>query len=116
MALKPTYNRANQYRAMWIFVSFDLPVDDKIKRHQYTTFRNFLLKDGFVMMQYSLYTRPTPSREAAEVHKNRVRRNLPTTGKVMMYHLTDKQFSMMENFYGVSRSPLPSSPGQLMMF
>lgn len=114
--MRPIYNRADQYRIMWIFVSFDLPTDDKEKRRRYTRFRNFLLEDGFIMLQFSLYVRHTNSYEHAEKHKKRVRKNLPQTGKIMMYAVTDKQYGMMENFYGVSHAALPSAPGQLTMF
>lgn len=114
--MNPKFNRAEQYRIMWIFVSFDLPTDDKAKRRQYTRFRNFLLEDGFTMLQYSLYVRHTNSYEHAEVHKKRVRKNLPTTGRVMMYAVTDKQYGMMESFWGTSHAALPSPPGQLTMF
>ena len=111
-----TYGRADQYRIMWIFVTFDLPTETRLQRKEYVRFRTFLLQDGFAMQQFSLYIRHTNSYEHAEVHKRRVRKHLPRTGRVMMYNLTDKQFGMMENFSGPHRTPLPSPPGQLTIF
>lgn len=110
------FNRIDQYRTMWIFVSFDLPVDDKEKRRRYAEFRKFLLQDGFTMLQFSLYVRHSSSRENAEVHLKRIRGRIPKQGKVMLYMLTDKQYGMMENYYGSSKVALPSPPGQLLMF
>ena len=43
------------YRSMWIVTMFDLPVDTKKARREYTLFRKFLLQDGFTQMQYSVY-------------------------------------------------------------
>ncbi|MGH9455773.1 MAG: CRISPR-associated endonuclease Cas2, partial [Terriglobia bacterium] len=41
------------YRAMWLFAMFDLPVDEKELRREYTQFRKGLLREGFTMLQYS---------------------------------------------------------------
>ena len=45
------------YRAVWIFTMFDLPTDTKKARKDYTYFRKKLLRDGFSMLQYSVYVR-----------------------------------------------------------
>ena len=43
---------------MRMIVFFDLPVQTKTERRHATAFRNFLLKDGYHMLQFSclLYT------------------------------------------------------------
>lgn len=45
------------YRFMRIIVMFDLPVVTSAERQEYTKFRKFLLKSGFIMMQESVYTK-----------------------------------------------------------
>ena len=45
------------YRFMRIIVMFDLPVVTSVERQEYTKFRKFLLKSGFIMMQESVYTK-----------------------------------------------------------
>jgi len=40
---------------MWLFVFFDLPTDTKTDRKNAARFRKGLLKDGFEMMQFSVY-------------------------------------------------------------
>lgn len=40
---------------MRLFVMFDLPTNTAAERKAAGKFRNFLLKDGFYMMQYSIY-------------------------------------------------------------
>lgn len=42
---------------MRMIVFFDLPVQTKTERRYATTFRNFLLKDGYHMLQFSVYAR-----------------------------------------------------------
>lgn len=45
------------YRFMRIIVMFDLPTVTQAERQEYTKFRKFLLKSGFIMMQESVYTK-----------------------------------------------------------
>lgn len=42
---------------MRMLVFFDLPVKTREQRRAATRFRNFLLGDGYYMVQYSVYTR-----------------------------------------------------------
>ena len=49
--------RLNAYRIMWLFVFFDLPTHTKTERRHAAQFRKALEKDGFAMMQYSVYVR-----------------------------------------------------------
>ena len=76
---------------MWLFVFFDLPVTTKKERKAATSFRKKLEKDGFNMMQFSVYTRHCASRESADVHIRRVKREIPEYGQVSILMITDKQ-------------------------
>lgn len=101
---------------MWVMVFFDLPTEDAKARKAYTKFRDQLLQDGFTMFQFSIYTRHCASRENADVHINRVKSFLPPDGHIGILCITDKQFGMMELFYG-SKSALNNIPNlQLEMF
>ena len=55
--------RLNAYRIMWLFVFFDLPTNTKTERRHAVQFRKALEKDGFTMMQYSVYVRHCASKE-----------------------------------------------------
>ena len=101
---------------MWLFVFFDLPTTTKTDRKNYASFRKKLQKDGFSMMQYSVYCRHSVSIENAEVHKKRVRKNMPPKGEVTILMITDKQYALMENFWGKTPKPPPKMPQQLEMF
>lgn len=101
---------------MWVLVMFDLPVMTKAQRKAATGFRNFLLKDGFDMVQYSVYSRPCPSDENAAVHTERVKANLPANGQVRILKFTDKQYGRMECFLSKTASRPESQPDQIQLF
>jgi CRISPR-associated protein Cas2 len=108
--------RLNAYHIMWIFVFFDLPVTTKLERKEASVFRKRLLKDGFMMLQYSVYARWCASLQTVEVHRGRVEKIVPPRGKVSVLVVTDKQFGLMQNFFGVIPQPSPAAPPQLELF
>lgn len=104
------------FRPMWLMAMFDLPVEDKEDRRNYTRFRKALLKDGFMMLQLSVYARYLPSEEAADAHRKTVRAAVPPLGQVRVIAVTDHQFGKMEVFCG--RKPRkPEEPqNQMLLF
>lgn len=104
------------YRFMWVVTMFDLPVDTKAARREYAVFRKKLLKDGFTMLQYSVYIRHCASEENAYVHIQRVERSVPPDGEVRILAVTDKQFERMRTFWGKMRKAPPPAPKQLEFF
>lgn len=108
--------RLNAYQIMWLFVFFDLPVTTKKERRLATRFRKDLMKDGFTMMQFSVYTRHCASKESAEVHVKRVKSLIPEHGQVSILSITDKQYANIMNFWGAKSEKLPEGPKQLEIF
>ena len=100
--------RLNAYRIMWLFVFFDLPTNTKTERRHAVQFRKALEKDGFTMMQYSVYVRHCASK--------RVRRSMPPTGFTSILAVTDKQYGDILNFWGKSERAKPEIPQQLEFF
>jgi CRISPR-associated protein Cas2 len=109
-------NRLNAYRIMWVFVLFDLPTETAGERKAASLFRKHLIKDGFTMFNYSVYIRHCPSSENANVHRKRVKKNLPEKGNVTILHLTDKQFGDMEIFMSAQKQKPQTGPQQLELF
>lgn len=109
-------DRLNQYRVMWVLVLFDLPAETKRDRKIYTDFRKSLQKDGFTMFQFSIYLRHCMSMENANVHIKRVKKFLPEKGHVGIMCITDKQFGMMELFYGKNVEDKKTEGQQLELF
>ncbi len=106
----------NQYRILWILVFFDLPTETKKERKIYTQFRKKIMADGFTMFQFSIYVRHCSSRENANVHIRRVKKLLPEKGHIGILTITDKQFGMMEIYFGKKIADAIPVPQQLEMF
>lgn len=85
---------------MRVLCMFDLPVENAEDRRNYRVFRKELLKEGFVMLQYSVYVRTCPSREYANRLENRVKKFTPPRGNVRLLSVTEKQFSDMKLLVG----------------
>lgn len=83
-------------RIMRLLVLFDLPTGSKKERRSYSEFRKFLVKDGYHMEQFSVYSRILLSRDSAEAHLRRLKENLPLAGAVTVLTLTEKQYESRE--------------------
>jgi CRISPR-associated protein Cas2 len=101
---------------MWLFVFFDLPTKTKKERRVYTRFRNYLLKDGFTMMQFSVYVRICKGDDNVDTHKKRVREHLPEKGHIRMVSITDQQYARMETLIGLKSEEEKLGKKQLLLF
>jgi len=80
---------------MRLMVFFDLPVKSKTDRRIYQQFRTFLIRDGYDMMQFSIYCRVCNGEDAVDKHVRRLRSNLPEKGNIRCLQVTDKQYGKM---------------------
>lgn len=85
---------------MRILVFFDLPVKSKIQRKSATKFRMFLLKNGYYMVQYSVYARICNGIDAVNKHSNRLRMQVPDNGSVKVLVITEKQYQNIDVMLG----------------
>lgn len=85
---------------MRILVFFDLPVKTKQQRKQATQFRNFLIKDGFYMIQFSVYARVCNGNDMVEMHKQRIKYHVPNDGSIRCLTITEKQFENVDILLG----------------
>ena len=85
---------------MRLIVLFDLPVTSKINMHAANRFRNFLKKDGYQMLQLSVYARLVRGREVVEKHRKRLKANLPPEGQIRCLEITEKQFANINILVG----------------
>lgn len=108
--------RLNAYHIMWLFVFFDLPVTTKQEQKIASDFRKNLLKDGFTMMQFSVYIRHCASHESLVVHKRRIKSMMPSSGKISMLAVTDKQYADIETIFGKTAKKEIKAPIQLEFF
>lgn len=85
---------------MRLIVMFDLPTLTVEDMRSYRDFRKFLIKNGFMMMQESVYSKIALNQSMANLITNKVRENKPPKGLVQMFTITEKQFSRMEILVG----------------
>lgn len=101
---------------MWLLVLFDLPVTKPHQRSAATRFRNYLLKDGYIMLQFSVYARVCNGDEAAQKHVKRIQDHLPEEGSIRAIQVTDQQYSRMKILLGNLPPEEATGSGQLLLF
>ena len=53
---------------MRLILMFDLPMVTKKEKRVYTRFRKSLIQNGYIMMQFSIYSKIFNNRESADNH------------------------------------------------
>ena len=81
-----------RYVAVRVICIFDLPVTTDSEKRAYRTFRKFLIKNGFEMLQYSVYIRTCPDRSFARKFYRKIKLNSPKKGDIRLLTITEKQF------------------------
>lgn len=114
--MKPENIVLSGFRILWIMALFDLPVLTKPERKRATKFREFLLDEGFAMMQFSCYLRFTSGKEQAEVLTRKIGTAVPSPGKVEVLWFTDKQYQNIKSYRGREANSRPGRPEQLALF
>ncbi len=107
---------ASKDRFMWLFVFFDLPVGTKTDRRAATRFRNFLLKDGYMMLQFSVYARICNGQDRVTKHLQRLKSQIPQSGSVRAMQITDKQYERMSILVGEKKNNEKTKAEQLVLF
>ena len=87
-------------RYMRLMVFFDLPTNTAKQRKDYRLFRKFLTKDGYLMLQESVYAKLVINDGAAGAAVARLRKNRPPAGLVQVLRVTESQFATMEYVAG----------------
>lgn len=103
------------FRFMRALVFFDLPVLTLEDKRNYRIFRKCLMKNGFIMLQESVYCRmmTSPSMEASI--RRLLRENKPPDGLVQMLIVTEKQFTKMDYVVGEYSSDVIDSEERLII-
>lgn len=94
---------------MRIMIFFDLPTLTAKDLVDYRRFRKFLIKNGFIMMQESIYSRLVINRNSLSLVKKKVKDNLPSGGNVQLLEVTEKQFASIEYLRGKSQKKIVDS-------
>lgn len=100
---------------MRILVFFDLPTLTPENMKNYRLFRKTLLKNGFFMMQESVYCRMVLNQTAEKSAIDVIRKAKPPEGLVQILSVTEKQFSKMEFLVGKSNEEIIDSDERLII-
>lgn len=103
------------YRYMRVLVFFDLPVITSENRRDYRKFRRFLINNGFVMMQESVYFKMVLNQTVVNSIINNIKDNKPPSGMVQALIITEKQFEKMECITGEFISDVIDSDERLVI-
>ncbi len=87
-------------KMMYLLVMFDLPVKPPSQRKAAARFRHDLLKDGYTMLQYSVYARFIRGKDYYIKHMKRLERMTPLRGLVHVLAITEPQFKSMRYLVG----------------
>lgn len=94
---------------------FDLPTTTNDDIRQYTKFRKYLLKSGFIMMQESVYCKLALNATVVDSVVNALKKNKPETGLVQVLTMTEKQFQKIEYIVGTSKSQVLDNDERLVI-
>lgn len=89
---------------MRIIVFFDLPTITANDRKEYRKFRKFLVNEGFIMMQESVYSKLLLNSTTLRSMRHRIERNKPNKGLVQELIITERQFSSINYVVGKGNS------------
>ena len=100
---------------MRVLVFFDLPVLTSENRRAYAKFRRFLLKNGFLMLQESVYCKLTLNSSAVNAIVDNVHKNKPEEGLIQLLTVTEKQYAKMDLIVGNVKSEVLNTDERLVI-
>lgn len=102
-------------RFMRTMVFFDLPnVHYKDKRN-YILFRRFLLNEGFIMMQESVYSKICLNSTQSSLLYERVKKNAPKKGLIQILTITEKQYAGIKYITGSQEGKIIDTESRLVI-
>jgi len=102
-------------RFMRTIVFFDLPTIFERDKRNYAKFRKFLVQEGFLMMQESVYSKLTLNSQQSELLIKRIKRNSPSKGLVQILVITENQYAKIINVIGEPSSKIINSEDRLVI-
>lgn len=91
---------------MRTIVFFDLPTLTFQDQKNYRKFHRFLINEGFIMMQESVYSKICLNLMQSKFLYDRIRNVCPKQGIVQVLTVTEKQYSSIEYIIGKSQDKI----------
>ena len=100
---------------MRTIVFFDLPNVYSNDKRAYFMFRKFLINEGFIMMQESVYSKIVLNSQQSIALVERIRKKSPKKGIIQVMNITEKQYSQIVFITGNSNSKIIDSEERLIV-
>lgn len=102
------------YRFMRLMLFFDLPVEKASERREYRQFVKLLKKNGFFMLQKSIYVKMGIDAQVIDLTIKKIKKEVPKEGNIMVLTITEKQFSNIEIILGDFNTEVVSTDERLL--
>ena len=100
---------------MRTIVFFDLPNIYYKDKRNYQLFHKFLINEGYIMLQESVYSKLALNLQQAEFNINKIRKNAPSKGLIQVLNVTEKQYVDIEYIIGKSNSNVIDNEDRLVV-
>lgn len=100
---------------MRVLVFFDLPVLTAEQRREYTKFRKHLIKNGFIMLQESVYCKLALNGTAVKSIVDSIHKHSPKEGLVQLLTVTEKQYGKIDYIVGENTSDILNTDERLVI-
>lgn len=102
-------------RIMRTIIFFDLPNVYTNDKRNYTKFRRFLINEGFIMMQESVYSKLMMNSQQIQLLIQRIRRNAPKKGIIQVLNVTENQYAQIEYIIGSNNTKILDNEDRLVI-
>lgn len=104
------------YRFMRTLLFFDLPSVTSAEKRYYRQFVKLIKKNGFVMLQESVYSMLSLNQERVDSKINLIKKEVPPKGNVMALTITEKQFASIQLLLGDIKTDVITSDERTLIF
>lgn len=80
---------------MRLILIYDLPVTDEENRKIYSRFHRNIIRLGFYMLQYSVYSKVIQNDTSMKQYLYKLERVVPKVGNIVVLKITEKQYQDM---------------------
>ena len=101
---------------MRLIVFFDLPTATKKDRKAYSKFRKFLVDNGFLMIQFSVYVRICKGLDTVQMYEDYLEKNISPRGNVRTLTITNAQYERIKVLLGTEKYEEKIGERQLVLF
>ena len=100
---------------MRTIIFFDLPNVYTIDKRNYNRFRKYLFKEGFIMLQESVYSKISLNNQQSDALIQRIKKNSPRKGVIQLLTITEKQYSNIQYILGNNENKVINSEDRLIV-